>query len=76
MNDFDKRYDQFLKSFDHQFETHAFQSKPSWERNKLPTDMNLVDNLNRQLAYEHEYQKQRTDALVKYMIKNMIEKKA
>lgn len=77
MNNFDKRYDQFLKAFDQSFEATAFHNKPSWEQHhQLPQDAALVDNLNKRLSYEHEYQKRRTDALVKYMIKNMVENKA
>lgn len=75
MDNFDSKFDQNLRNFDQLFEPQALRSKANWSTHRLPTTMNLVDQLNAQLAYEHEYQKQRTNALVKYMIKTMIDNK-
>lgn len=75
MDNFDNKFEANLQNFDHKFEVEAQRNKAKWSMHRLPTDMKLVDRLNEQLAYEHEYQKQRTNALVKYMIKNMLENK-
>lgn len=72
MNDFDKDFQQNLNVFNASFERKAAMHKSDWSLNALPTTNDLVTQLNKQLAYEHEYQKNRTDELVKYMIKNMV----
>ena len=75
MDNFDSKFEQSLKKFEHDFEIEAYRNQNSdWAGHRLSTTPDLVDKLNARLAYEHEYQKHRTNALVKFMIKEMINK--
>ncbi|WP_347786939.1 hypothetical protein [Levilactobacillus brevis] len=69
--EFDKKYAQFLDSFDDLFETEdnykRIANDVSEEAAKNPNS-----HVNKEIAFEHQYQTERTNNLVRIALKNFL----